>query len=382
MNLRRRCTNVTTAARWVSIRTTPSPFSAAAAANYATIYPAISGGFAQLPVSAFSLKGGMTFARLNGNNGGLYNTPKDVVMPRAGLAYQLGSKTVLRAGFGIFAGFLGERRGDVLQNGFTQNTNMVLTSNNGLSYMTSLANPFPNGISEPTGAAAGYQTYLGQSFTFFNQNPKIPTTIRWELGFQREFNGFVVEGNYTGSKTNHIEVARNINVLPLQYWSKLPTRDDTANNYLSASIANPMYNLLPGNTQGTYTSTTISRQTLLSPFPAFGSNAINTSDNTGYSWYHGLSATIQKRFSKGYTIQGSYTFSKWMQAVNLLNLSARSRMRTRPIVSASAVSGKCRVGLASLCLLTPTPWFRAWLADGRFRGSSACRADSPCRGTT
>ena len=144
-------------------------------------------------------------------------------------------------------------------------------------------------------------------------------TVRWEASIQREFQGYSFEMNYIGSKTNHIEVTRNINALPLKYWSTLRTRDDVNNNYLSANITNPLYNLLPGNTQGTYTSTTISRQTLLSPFPAFGSSAINSTENTGYSWYHGLQFTAQKRFSKGYTLMGSYTFAKWMQAVNLLN---------------------------------------------------------------
>jgi hypothetical protein len=77
--------------------------------------------------------------------------------------------------------------------------------------------------------------------------------------------------------------------------------------------------LAPGNTQGIYTSANTTRQTLLSPYRAFGSSALNTSDNTGYSWYHSLQFTAQKRFSQGYTLMGSYTFSKWMQAVNLLN---------------------------------------------------------------
>ncbi len=295
--------------------------SAAAQAKYASTYANIAGGFPQLPPSAFVLNGGMTFAGLNGNSGSLYNTPKNVFMPRVGLAYRLGAKTVVRTGFGLFAGFLGERRGDVLQNGFTQNTNMVLTNNNGLpgSFLTTLANPFPNGVSEPRGATDGYKTYLGQGFSFFNQNPKVPTTMRWELSLQREAKGFVFEANYIGSKTSHVEVARNINALPLQYWSTLGTRDDTWNNYLSASIANPMYGLLPGNTQGTYTSTTISRQALLSPYAAFGTNAINGSENIGYGWYHGFSTSGQKRFSKGFTLQGSYTFSKWQQAINLLN---------------------------------------------------------------
>ncbi len=303
------------------------PISAAAQAAYATIYPNISGGFAQLPPSALALRGGMTFAGVNGNGSGLYQTPKDVFMPRVGMAYQLNNHTVVRSGFGMFAGFLGQRRGDVQQNGFSQNTNMVLTNDNGLHWLTTLANPFPNGISEPQGAAAGLQTYLGQGFTYFNQNPKLPVTMRWEASIQHQFQGFVVETAYVGSKTNHIEITRNINALPSQYLSKLTTRDDTWNNYLSQTISNPLYNLVPGNTQGTYTSTTISRQTLLSPYPAFGSSGINTQENTGYSWYHSLQASASKRFSKGYTLSASYTFAKWQQAVNLLNASDPAPVR-------------------------------------------------------
>ena len=244
-----------------------------------------------------------------------------------GLAYQLDNKTVLRAGFGMFAGFLGERRGDVIQNGFTQNTNMVLTTDNGLHFLTTMANPFPNGVAEPVGAAAGYQTYLGQGFTYFNQNPKIPVTMRWEAGLQRSSAGFLFEANYIGNKTNHIEITRNINALPAQYLSTLPIRDDTYNNLLTASIPNPMYNLVPGNTPGHLHRHHHVRQTLLSPFPAFGSNAINTTENTGYSWYHSFQFTASKRFAKGYTVQGSYTLQKWMQAVNLLNASDLAPIR-------------------------------------------------------
>ena len=306
---------------------TSSPSRRQAQANYANIYPTISGGFPQLPPSAFALKGGMTFAGLNGNDGSLYNTPKNVFMPRLGIAYQLNSKTVLRSGLGMFAGFLGERRGDVFQNGFTQNTNMTVSTDNGLHFATTLANPFPLGVAEPVGAAAGLQTYLGQGFTYFNQNPKIPVTMRWEASLQHQFKQFLLEANYIGNKTNHIEITRNINTLPRQYLSTLPTRDDVYNNLLTATFANPLLNLVPGNSQGTYTGTTTSRQTLLSPFPAFGSNAINTTENTGYSWYHSFQFTASKRFSKGYTIQGSYTLQKWMQAVNLLNAADLAPVR-------------------------------------------------------
>jgi hypothetical protein len=333
------------------------PISAAAQAAYASIYSNISGGFPQLPPSAFALKGGMTFAGQNGNNGGLYNTPKNVFMPRLGIAYRLDNKTVIRSGFGMFAGFLGERRGDVLQNGFTQNTNMVLTRDNGLNFLATMADPFPDGVAEPVGAAAGLQTYLGQGFSYFNQNPKIPITMRWEASLQREFRSFLFEANYIGNKTNHIEITRNINTLPLQYLSTLRTRDDTYNNLLTASIANPLYNLVPGNSQGIYTGTTTSRGTLLSPFPAFGSNAINTTENTGYSWYHSFQFTASKRFAKGFTVQGSYTLQKWQQAVNLLNAADPA-----PIREISDADAPHRVNISSVWAL-PFGKGRALLAN-------------------
>ncbi len=60
------------------------PISAAAQAAYATIYPQ---HLRRLPAASrrarSSLRGGMTFAGLNGNDGSLYNTPKNVFMPRA-----------------------------------------------------------------------------------------------------------------------------------------------------------------------------------------------------------------------------------------------------------------------------------------------------------
>jgi hypothetical protein len=294
-------------------------FADTAASKYATALAAMSAGYPLLPASAFTVNGGMTFPGINGNGNGLYNTPKDVFLPRIGLAYQIDNKTVIRTGFGMFAGFLGQRRGDVQQAGFSANTNMTLLSGQDFLPLTTLSNPFPNGVSEPTGNSQGYATYLGQGFTYFNQNPKVPMSMRWELSLQRQFHGFLLDTAYVGNKTNHLEVTRNINPLPAQYWSYMYARDNAWNTYYSKSVTNPFYGLVPGNTQGTYTGTTTAYRNLLYPYPEYGSNALNTTDNTGYSWYHSLQVALTKRFSKGYTLSGSYTFSKWMQAVNLLN---------------------------------------------------------------
>ncbi len=171
------------------------------------------------------------------------------------------------------------------------------------------------------------QTYLGQGFTFFNPNPKIPITMRWEASLQRQFKEFLLEANYIGNKTNHIEITRNINTLPRQYLSTLRTRDDAYNNLLTATFANPL--LQPGSRQqpGNLHRHHHQRQTLLSPFPAFGSNAINTTENTGYSLVPQLPVHRLQALRQGIHGSSEATPSEVEQAVNLLNASDLAPVR-------------------------------------------------------
>ncbi len=99
---------------------------------------------------------------------GCIELPKNNFAPRLGIAYQINDKTLLRAGYGIFYGFLGQRRGDVIQSGFSQNTPFIPTLDNGLHFTSTLSDPFSTGIVEPVGAANGPQTFIGQNVTFFN----------------------------------------------------------------------------------------------------------------------------------------------------------------------------------------------------------------------
>jgi hypothetical protein len=168
------------------------------------------------------------------------------------------------------------------------------------------------------GNAGGYQTFLGQNVSFFNQNPKVPRVFRWEFGLQRELKGgLMVSADYVGNKTYHIEISRNLNALPNQYLSTSPFRDNTTNSYLTATVPNPFVGLVANNTQTIFNSANVSRQSLMVPYPEFGS--ITGTSYEGYSWYHSLQLGLQKRFSRGFTFSTNYTFSKFMQAINLLN---------------------------------------------------------------
>lgn len=271
----------------------------------------------ETPPSQLLTRGGLTFANVGGQPRGLYNTPKDNIMPRFGFAYRVNPKTVVRGGYGMFFGFLGQRRGDVIQTGWSANTPFIPTRDNGLTFTRTLSNPFPDGIIEPLGNADGPRTFVGQNVTFFNEDPLNSYMQRWQLGIQREVGrNLVLETSYVANRGTHIEIGQNLNVVPQQYLSTSPVRDDPRNNYLSQNMPNPFRNLLPAGAAAAFNAANIARERFLMPYPHF--NGVNQSRFDGYSWYHSLQVNLEKRFSQGYTILGNYTFSKFMQATELL----------------------------------------------------------------
>lgn len=289
------------------------PIQAAAQTKYAAANaPALKALLPQINVT-----GGLLFAGVD-TGSGLYKTPKNTLLPRFGLAYQLNDKTVIRGGFGLFGGFLGERRGDVIQPGFTQTTTGVLTQNAaGAPLPFTLSTPLANTpVLEPVGNSLGKQTALGQAISFFNQNPKVSKQARWQIGVQRELpGGWVAEAEFVSNYGYNIEIVQNINALPNKYLNADNSRTAAmiANNaFLTTTVANPFLGL------GTsLNNTTIAYSQLLRPFPEFLD--ILTTNNDGKSWYYSGQFSLQKRFSKGYTVQMSYTKSKWTQATEYLN---------------------------------------------------------------
>ena len=269
-----------------------------------------------LPIDQFRVQGGLTFAGINNNSRDLWNRYAKSIMPRLGLAYSLNSKTVLRTGYGIYYGFLGTRRTNVIQTvGFTQRTTLVPSLDGGLTFAATLANPYPNGIQEPLGAAAGPSTGIGQIISFFNQHPLPSYMQRWSFGIQRELPlKIVIDLSYVGNRGTHLEVAQDLNALPLKYLSSLPVRDTANINYLTASVPNPFYPQFPNTALA---GTVVSRSSLLVPYPQFSSVA--STNFQGYSWYHSLDAKTEKRFSRGMTITVAYTYSKFMEATSRLN---------------------------------------------------------------
>jgi hypothetical protein len=258
---------------------------------------------------------GLLFA--NAANPDIYHTPSRDFSPRFGFAWKpalLGSKTVIRGGFGLFVFGLGTT--GVTQTGFSQSTQFVATLNGYLTPAATLANPFPDGIQQPTGSKLGLATYLGQSVSFFNPAVTDPYSVRWSFNIQRELqSNLLLEVGYQGNHAVHLNVPLQLNVVPAQYLSTSPVRDQAAIDRLTANVTNPFAGLVPGtNLNGS----TVARSQLLVPYPQF----TGVSEDylpAGSSYFHALQARVTKRVSHGLQLEGNALYSRMMERRTWLN---------------------------------------------------------------
>ncbi|HWQ54374.1 MAG TPA: carboxypeptidase-like regulatory domain-containing protein [Bryobacteraceae bacterium] len=271
---------------------------------------------AALAADQFRVRGGLLFAGVDGRPRTLWDRSIGVFAPRFGFAYQALPRVVVRGGFGIYpidTGVPAERR--PFQSGFSQSTSMVPSLDGGQTFLANLANPFPNSVTPPSGSSLGIATFLGQSFTAYDTTANSPYDMHWSLNTQTMLPGaMLLEVGYHGSRSVGLYVSKNINALPNQYLSTSPVRDQTAINYLSQTISNPLAGLLPGSTLN---ASTFGRSALLQPYPEFGSIVLRQPQ--GYNWYHALHVRAERRFSHGFTTQVGYGFSKLMEATTFLN---------------------------------------------------------------
>ena len=289
-----------------------SPIEAAAKAAYAA------SPIPEIPVASFQVKGGLLFA--NENNRSFWQNDKNNFQPRIGFAYKIGDKTVLRGGWGIFTVpfVMGYITGFINQPGFSQSTPLVGSTDNGLSFVGTLANPFPSGVLLPAGASQGLSTFLGQGTNFLPVNDAInnPQAQRWSFGVQRELPGeWLVDLAYVGNAGYDGVVNTNIfNAVPRQHLSTSAVRDQNTINFLTQTVTNPFRNLVPGTG---INGATVQRQTLLRPFPHFGT--ITGIRNDASSRFHSAQVRVEKRFSRGYTLLAAYNWSKFLEQGSFLN---------------------------------------------------------------
>ncbi|MFB3828981.1 MAG: TonB-dependent receptor domain-containing protein [Bryobacteraceae bacterium] len=292
--------------------TAVNPVQSRAAAQYAR------SPIPELAPASFRTLGGVTFAGAGGNPRMIHERDFRAFMPRIGLAYQLLPKMILRGGYGIYFDLLGADFDDALQPGFSQRTNVVASLDNGMTYIASLSNPLPLGLEKPQGARGGLETFLGRSPGFFSSDGRRSYNQRWSGSIQFEpVRQTAVEVGYMGSRGVRQRVATEFNPIPRQYLSASAERDQPVIDFLSARAANPFIGI-PGFAGSTFFATAnTTRSQLLRPYPHF--TGLSAGLPAGSVWYNAMTLRVERRFGRGLQIQGSYTWSKTMDALTYLN---------------------------------------------------------------
>jgi len=203
----------------------------------------------------------------------------------------------------------------VNQTGFSQATNIVPSLDTGLTFRANLLDPFPDGVATPPGSSLGLATSVGRSVDFVPLSRRNAQDMRWQVSVQRELPGrWLVEAAYVGNHAYNLTTTVSINPIPAQYLSTRPIRDQAVIDFLTTNVTNPFQGLAPGtNLNGS----TVQRQQLLRPFPEF--TDVTTRRNDGSSNYHSAQLRVEKRLSRGFTLNVSYTWSKLLEQVSLLN---------------------------------------------------------------
>ena len=297
-----------------------------------------------LPING-ALLGGITFAGVNGNPRSPFKSVLYNFGPRAGFAYTLNQKTVLRGGVGLYyADDINGGAGKAFappQTGYSSTTTYVGSNDGGQTPLQNLSSPFPN-LQTPQGNCGGNQTQCletnaGQSLSFINSNYHPPIYLQASFGMERQLsNSDTIEIAYAGSRGYGLTYSDDLNHISSAAQAACdPERGGPESNCTSGAstgtigyVNNPFQGLAPFAAAGSYyTAPTIQRINFTRPYPIFTSVTENDL-NGGHYWYNGLEVTYNHRTSYGLTLHGTYTYSKAIQSIGYADTINRVPART------------------------------------------------------
>jgi hypothetical protein len=269
-------------------------------------------GASTLQVPGVNLRGGLQFAGVGSNPANSGTLYKNTWQPRAGFAYQINDRLVMRGGFGRY--YMNPSNNNLRSLGFETNTPVVASVDDGRTPIASvLSNPFPNGFNRPPGAGLGASTFLGRDFNHWTPNFKLPGIDQFSFGFQYQVNPrSVLDVSYIGSRTRNHETEIPLNIPSASFMRQCDALQGGLPNFCNDQLPNPFR----GNSAFTgtpfFTANTLSRYQLNRPFPQFNGNLLQQGLNDGHINYNSLQINYNVRMS-GLTITTNYTWSRMLE---------------------------------------------------------------------
>ncbi len=196
------------------------------------------------------------------------------VMPRAGIAYKVTRRTVLRAGYGIFHGYL-EPSGDA----------QFLIGNPPFAWSvqqtSSPEQPVFRLSDGPTDGSLSLENANGLKLSSYERQPSREYSQQWNVNIQRDLGrNWLFEVGYAGSRGSHLLVRHEGNFAPpgpgnLDQKRPLKSAEIPGTGLVASPLGPVIYHHFSGNVN-----------------------------------YNALVSRLEKRFSHGLALLGSYTFSK------------------------------------------------------------------------
>jgi hypothetical protein len=249
------------------------------------------------PDPVLGLPGTVEFANLDGNPRSETDTNWTNFAPRLGFALQLGQKSAVRGGYGLF--YVTNSDANVSGTGYEVQTNVYtgppVAAPNTPPVGASLSSPFSDGYL-PYPAPAS--TLVGQSIGTPLRPGTLPTHQDWNLSVQRSLSsGTVVTVAYVGSRGEHLWWNQDQDAAPLSALS------------LGSKLTQQVPNPYAGKLQGALGAPTVAYSQLLRPYPQYEDESWYHAP-VGDSYYDGMTVQLQHRDSHGLYLQASYTLSK------------------------------------------------------------------------
>lgn len=244
-----------------------------------------------------------------------YNTTWGNLAPRIGLSYQVGKSSVIRAGYG--RSYAMGTFGTIFAVDQTESLPIFVTQSVTASTVTGTAFNLSVGPPDavfPTVPSNGVLPLPNGATLTTRPNPlRFSTVDQWNASYQRAITPTMsVDVAYVGNKGTHVwsGIFSTINVNPV--FTVLPASQSIIGQTLyydpsvSANTADPFNAAYPGINASGHTAVT----NYLQPyFARYGwTQAINYNCNCSDNHFHALQISIEKRFSKGLSLNANYAW--------------------------------------------------------------------------